>query len=478
MGFTDIINSINDVVWSYVMVAILLGCALWFSFRTKFVQVRMLGEMFRLLGRSASKNPELTTEDIEIPAKKRRHMNSFQAFTLSMSSRIGVGNLAGVATAIGIGGPGAIFWMWLSAIFSAATAFVECTLAQLYKEKHQQSFLGGPAYYISKGLGCKWLSYVFAILMILTFTMTYNSLESNTFTEAFNAAFGWDRLLLGIILTVLVTVVAFGGAHFIARVCQYIVPFMAIFYIGLAIIITLVNITHLPAMFALIFEDAFGIRQVVGGGIGATIMMGIKRGIYSNEAGEGSSPIAAATASISHPVKQGLIQCLGVFTDTLVVCSCTAFIILLAGEGVYAGDADGIVITQNALTYHVGVLGKPCLAIALFFFVFTSLIGSYFYGETNVRYLTKNPKAIIVLRILVAGMILAGSVLSLETVWAVIDLCMAFLVLANLTAVVPLSGQAIKLLEDYRKQKRAGIESPHFKKSDIPDLKGEIEWWN
>ena len=314
------ISGINDLLWSYVLIIMLLGCAFWFTFKTRFVQFRMFREMIRVLGDSANKAHE-----------GEKHISSFQAFAVSLASRVGTGNLAGVATAIAVGGPGAVFWMWIIALLGSASAFVESTLAQLYKRKGKDSFIGGPAYYMRYGLGLNWMGALFAILISVTFGFAFNSVQSNTICEAMQGSFGFDPKIVGAILTVLTLVIIFGGIQRIAKVSSVLVPMMALGYVALALGIVLFNITELPTVIKLIVSSAFGWEQAVGGTVGAALMQGIKRGLFSNEAGMGSAPNVAATASVTHPVKQGLIQTLGVFTDTLLICTCTAFIILFSG---------------------------------------------------------------------------------------------------------------------------------------------------
>ena len=314
------ISGINDLLWSYVLIIMLLGCAFRFTFKTRFVQFRMFREMIRVLGDSANKAHE-----------GEKHISSFQAFAVSLASRVGTGNLAGVATAIAVGGPGAVFWMWIIALLGSASAFVESTLAQLYKRKGKESFIGGPAYYMRYGLGLNWMGILFAILISVTFGFAFNSVQSNTICAAMQGSFGFDPRIVGAVLTVLTLAIIFGGIQRIAKVSSVIVPVMALGYVALASGIVLFNITELPAVIKLIVSSAFGWEQAAGGTIGAALMQGIKRGLFSNEAGMGSAPNVAATASVTHPVKQGLIQTLGVFTDTLLICTCTAFIILFSG---------------------------------------------------------------------------------------------------------------------------------------------------
>ena len=460
------IVSINDFTWSYILVAALILCALWFTFRTHFVQFRMVGEMVRLLGESTG------THD-----KGEKHVSSFQAFAVSIASRVGTGNLAGVASAIAIGGPGAVFWMWIIALLGSATAFIESTLAQLYKRRHADSFIGGPAYYILHGMHCKWMSKLFAILITMTFCMAYISIQSNTICGAMQKAFSINPTWMGVALAVLSLVIVFGGIQRIAKVSSVLVPLMAVGYVVLALVVIVMNFQLIPHVFRLIVENAFGFEQLAGGGLGATMMNGIKRGLFSNEAGEGSAPNIAATASTTHPVKQGLIQSLGVFTDTLLVCSCTAFIIIISG--LYTdGSTSGIMLTQNALEHEVGSSGPIFVAIAIFFFAFSSIIGNYYYGEANVRFLTQRPLAILVLRIITGGlMVMFGAIASLDLVWSIGDFFMALVTICNLIAIITLGKYAFRLLDDYRQQKRAGVKSPVFKRETMPDIEKDIECW-
>lgn len=460
------IVSINDFTWSYILVAALILCALWFTFRTHFVQFRMVGEMVRLLGESTD------THD-----KGEKHVSSFQAFAVSIASRVGTGNLAGVASAIAIGGPGAVFWMWVIALLGSATAFIESTLAQLYKRRHADSFIGGPAYYILHGMHCKWMSKLFAILITMTFCMAYISIQSNTICGAMQKAFSINPTWMGAVLAAFSLVIVFGGIQRIAKVSSVLVPLMAVGYVVLALVVIVMNIQLIPHVFRLIVENAFGFEQVAGGGLGATMMNGIKRGLFSNEAGEGSAPNIAATASTTHPVKQGLIQSLGVFTDTLLVCSCTAFIIIISG--LYTdGSASGIMLTQNALEHEVGSSGPIFVAIAIFFFAFSSIIGNYYYGEANVRFLTQRSSAILVLRIITGGlMVMFGAIASLDLVWSIGDFFMALVTICNLIAIITLGKYAFRLLDDYRQQKRAGVKSPVFKRETMPDIEKDIECW-
>lgn len=468
----ELITAVNDVIWSYVLIVALVGCGLWFTWRTKFVQFRMVGEMLRLLTESA-----VDSVGDQVKGKEKRHISSFQAFAVSVATRVGTGNLAGVATAIVIGGPGAVFWMWLIALIGSATAFVESTLAQLYKQKHKDSFIGGPAYYIQKGLKQRWMAILFAILITLQFGLSNNSIQANTICGAMQEAFGWSPIWVGVALAAMALFIVFGGIQRIAKVSSVIVPLMAVGYIILALVIIIMNIHLIPHVFKVIILDAFGFSQIAGGSIGAAMMNGIKRGLFSNEAGEGSAPNAAATASTTHPVKQGLIQALGVFTDTLMVCSCTAFIILISGL-YQVPELNGIALTQSALQSEIGSIGPMFIAVAIFLFAFSSIIGNYYYGEANIRFITQNNKVMTAYRIASAGlMVMFGALASFELVWNIVDLFMAFLTACNLIAIVLLGRYAFRLLDDYRQQKRQGIKEPVFHRSQLPEIEDELECW-
>ncbi len=459
----EILNTLNDLMWSYLLIPMLLLWALVFTIATRGVQFRMIGEMVRLLVNSGGKHDDPRDRNID----SRHKVSSFQAFAVSIASRVGTGNMAGVATAIALGGPGSVFWMWVIALLGSVNAFVESTLAQLFKVKGETSYSGGPAYYIERGIGCRWWAVVFAVLISVTFGWAYNSVQSNTIAQSL-AGFGVDPCLVGIILTVLTLVIIWGGIQRISRFSEIVVPLMALLYILLAVVVSLINITKLPGVFALIFREAFDWSAGMGGVAGAAIMMGIKRGLFSNEAGEGSAPNVAATASVSHPVKQGLIQTLGVFTDTLLICTCTAMIILISGN--YGGDINGICLTQNALdTGLMPGLGSIFVAVAIFFFAFTSIVANYYYGETNIRFITPRRWVIVVYRLTVAAMVMAGSVATLDFVWAFADMTMGLMTACNLLAIAVLGKYAIVLLRDYRSQRLRGYD-PTYHRSTLSGL--------
>lgn len=471
MTLENIVASVNGVLTDYVMVITLLLMALYFSIATRGVQFRMIGEMCRLLVKSGSKGS----------SSSRHHhsgaVSSFQAFAISIASRVGTGNLAGVATAIAVGGPGAVFWMWVIALLGASSAFVESTLAQLFKVRGKDSFMGGPAYYIWKGLHKRWWAVTFAVLITLTFGFAFNSVQSNTIASAFQECYSFPKEWMAWILTAATLAIIFGGIKSISKFSEVVVPIMAVAYILLAVVIIILNIDRIPSVLAMIVENAFGFGQAAGGTLGVAMTMGIKRGLFSNEAGEGSAPNAAATAAVSHPVKQGLIQTLGVYTDTLIICTATAFIILCSG--LFLEGHDGIVLTQRAIDAELGGghnYGSMFVSIAILFFAFTSIVANYYYGETNIRFIKNNDMLIRVYRLLVGGMVYAGAVCSLDLVWGFADITMALMTLCNLAAIALLGKYAVILLKDYCRQRREG-KDPEYHASQIPEIESETECW-
>lgn len=448
---------------SYILIAMLIVIGVYFTIKTGFVQLRMLKEMFRLLGEGVIKGKD-----------GHRGISSFQAFCISTASRVGTGNLAGVAIAITIGGPGSVFWMWIMAIIGASSSFVESTLAQIYKEKDGDHFRGGPAYYIEKALGLKWLGVLFSIIITIVFGLIFNSVQANTITLAFEKAFFIDKKTLGIILSVLTGIIIFGGVKRIAKFVEYVVPIMAVAYVAIAVFVIVKNIGMVSEIFLQIVKGAFGVNQAVAGGIGTIVMQGVKRGLFSNEAGMGSAPNAAAAANVSHPAKQGLIQTLGVFTDTLLICSATAFIILISGENT-KGVSDGIQLTQEALVSQIGSWGSIFIAICILMFAFSSIIGNYYYGEANIEFLNGKKLWLILYRVSVVGMVMFGSIAKIQVVWNLADFFMGIMAIINLIAISLIGNIAIKALKDYREQKAKGLD-PKFKKSSIPELKN-IDCW-
>ncbi|ASB91244.1 alanine/glycine:cation symporter family protein [Bacillus sonorensis] len=456
-----VIGIINDFFWSKLLIVLLLSLGVYFTFRLKFLQVRMLKEMVRVLKEGAAN-------------RSKNDISPFQAFCISMAARVGTGNITGIAIAIALGGPGAIFWMWIIAIIGSASSFVESTLAQIYKVKDVNGFRGGPAYYMEKGLKKRWMGALFAVLITLSFGIVFNSVQSNTISVAFNNAFGTDRFTLGVILIAVFGTIIFGGVKRIAKLSEYIVMFLAVLYIGVAFFVILTNISQLPDVFALIVKNAFGFEQAAGGALGAALMHGIKRGIFSNEAGMGSAPNAAATATTSHPVKQGLIQAFGVLTDTLIICTSTALIILFSDAYKQPG-LSGIPLTQAALSEHVGPWASGFLAILILLFGFCALIGNYYYGETNIGFLNKSKAVLLLYRIGVLGMVIFGCVAKVQLVWDMADLFMGLMVIVNLIAIFLLSKNAFAALNDYVKQRKAGKDPVFYK--DVIENHENIECW-
>lgn len=466
----ELINTFNDWLWSYILIALLLAAAVWFTLSTKGVQFRMFGEMLRLLAASGTREDR---KESEHPGNHHT-ISSFQAFAVSIASRVGTGNLAGVATAIAIGGAGSVFWMWVIALLGAASAFVESTLAQLFKERGDRSFKGGPAYYILKGIGCRWWAVTFAVLITITFGLTFNSVQANTMTAAAAVSFGWNPAWFGAIITVGTLAVIWGGIQRISRFSEIVVPVMAILYIILALTVIALNIGKLPAVLSSIVSEAFTGSAALGGGVGSALMMGIKRGLFSNEAGEGSAPNVAATASVSHPVKQGLLQSFAVFTDTIIICTCTAFIILFSG--VLGNGTSGIALTQASLEAEVGTAGSTFVAVAVFLFAFTSIVSNYYYGETNLQFICKRRWPVAAYRLAVGAMVMVGSVTSLELAWSLADVFMGLMTLCNLAAIIVLGRFAVRLLNDYTAQRRRG-QNPQYHRSTIPELADKTDCW-
>lgn len=463
--FSAAVGFCNDILWSYVLIIMLIGLGIYFSWATNLVQIRLLGEMFRLMG-----------EGVGQKIGKHR-VSSFQAFCISTASRVGVGNIAGIAIAIVVGGPGAIFWMWVIAVLGAASGFVESTLAQIYKVKDEKGgYRGGPAYYIKNALGNNKAAAFFAILISVTFGLIFNSVQANTITIALHSVYGIDRFMMGLVLAGLTAMVIFGGVTRIAKVTEWIVPIMAGLYILTALYVTIANIALLPKVLHDIISSAFDLHAAFGGGIGVALMTGIKRGLFSNEAGMGSVPNAAATADVSHPVKQGLVQALGVFVDTMLVCTSSAFIVLLSGDYLNAG-LTGIELVQASLAIHLGWWAPGLLAFLILLFAFSSIVGNYYYGESNIGFFSTNPIYLLIFRIAVLGMVIFGSVAKISLVWDLADLFMALMAITNLIAISFLGKYAFVALKDYTKQKENGIENPVFDADILPSQQG-IEVWH
>ncbi|WP_299685511.1 sodium:alanine symporter family protein [uncultured Vibrio sp.] len=465
---TDLINLMNDLLWGSILVYLLVGVGIYFTVRLGFIQFRHFGHMFSVLRNSRKADSA--------------GISSFQALCTSLAARVGTGNMAGVAVALTAGGPGAIFWMWLIAMLGMATSFAESTLAQLYKTRDNDgNYRGGPAYYMEKGLGMRWMGVLFSIFLIIAFGLVFNAVQANAIASAMNTAFDLERSYVGVGIVIISAFVIFGGIRKIARTAEIIVPVMALAYLVIAIYVMFANIEKVPDVLALIFKSAFGLQEAAAGGLGYAIAQaminGIKRGLFSNEAGMGSAPNAAASATPypPHPASQGYVQMLGVFMDTIVICSATVAIILMSGEYVPHSEVTGIELTQRALTAQVGEWGGIFVAVAIFFFAFTSIIANYSYAETNLIFLEhNNKKGLVLFRIVVLGMVMFGSLATLPTVWALADVSMGLMAIVNLVAIILLSGIVIKLAKDYNRQLDEG-KVPTFDSNDFPELKSQLE---
>ncbi len=455
-----IVDFLNTVFWGYILIYGLLFVGVFFTLRLGFIQVRHFPEFIRTV--------------LKAPQTDRGGISPFQALCTSLASRVGTGNLTGVAVALFLGGPGAIFWMWVVAAIGMATAYAESSLAQLYKIRDQNGQLrGGPAFYISKGLKAPWAGAVFSLALILAFGLVFNAVQANSIAGAMEGAFGIDTNVTGIVIMLLAALVIFGGIKKIARFAAVVVPIMAALYLLVALYVIFANITEVPAAFALIIKSAFGIEQAAGGVLGA-MLNGIKRGLFSNEAGMGSAPniAAVATPNPHHPASQGMVQSLGVFIDTILICTATALMILLSGA--LGNGQTGIVLTQTALTTHIGSAGQYFVAIAIFFFAFTSIIGNYSYAENALTYLKwANKPGIFILRVLALAMIPWGAYESVAMVFNVADAAMGLMATINLIAIVMLSGLVVKLTKDYFTQLKT--HTPVFKSEDYPEVREDID---
>ena len=457
--FNNLLASLNDFLYSYILIFLLVAAGIYFSIRTKFVQFRLIGDAIKALKEKAEKNDN------------GKSVSSFQALMISTASRVGTGNIAGIATAIVAGGPGAVFWMWVMAIVGGASAFVESTLAQVYKVKDGKEFRGGPSYYIERALGKRWLGVLFSILLIACFGYGFNGLQTYNMSSALEYYIPnySDTILpavVGLLIAAATAFVIFGGVHRIGFISSVIVPIMAGIYILMGIFITLTNLDRVPEMFSLIFEGAFDFRAIFGGFAGSTVLIGIKRGLFSNEAGMGSAPNASATATVSHPVKQGMVQVLSVFIDTLMICTTTAFILLLSGVTGIPEKLDGIPYVQAAISANVGSLGIHFITFSIFAFAFTSLIGNYYYAESNILFIKNNRILLNVFRITCLIAIFLGAQADFSTVWNLADVLMGFMAIENILVIFLLGGIACKVLKDYTRQKKQGLD-PVFKAKDV-----------
>ena len=463
----NIVSWLNGYLWSYVLIVMLIGLGLWFTLRTKFVQLACIPEMCRLVGEGAGAKP------------REGHISTFQAFCVTTASRVGVGNIAGIAIAVVVGGPGAVFWMWVIAIIGASTGFVESTLAQIYKVPRKGGgFLGGPAFYIKNALKSPFFAGLFAVLISVTYGLIFNSVQANTISQSILTSFAIDPFYTGIGIAFVTGLVIFGGLTRISKVVAFLVPFMAGAYLIIAIIVTILNIDQVPTVLATIVKNAFGIDSAMGAAVGMAMMTGIKRGLFSNEAGMGSVPNAAATADATHPVKQGLVQSFGVYFDTLLVCTASAMLVLLTPglEEFRAQGITGIALVQAGLTQELGAWTNTFITIVVLFFAFSSIIGNYFYGEINMDFISRRRSAIWIFRAAVVAMVFVGSVASLQFVWDLADLFMALMAMVNLVAIALLGRFAFIALDDYLRQKREGVKNPEFDPNILPSKEGVFCW--
>ena len=472
-NLTEAIGAFNDdYFWLWLLIPLLAVVSVYITFRSGGVQFRMLPEMFRVL----KSRPEIAPDG-------KKAISSLQAFMISAAARIGTGNIIGVSIAISVGGPGAVFWMWVMAVVVCGASFVESTLAQLYKVRHSTGYRGGPAYYIEKGLGQRWMAVLFAVVLIVTFPLVFNAVQSNTITGALaNSA---DHLgaetelgfsaIVGVGLVFLTGLVIFGGVRRIANTAQALIPFFAALYIVIGLLVMVLNWREVPGMFVLIVESAFGFQEFAGAALGVVIIQGIRRGMFSNEAGLGSAPNAAATAAVTHPVKQGLVQTLGVYLDTLIICSVTAFIVLLGAQGSLTGELEGD-LTQLALTSMLGPWALHLMTLIIFLVAFTSVLGNYYYGESNIEYLSTNKNVLFGYKVVFLVASFLGCLGEIALIWTLADTTMGMMALVNLVAITPLTVIACRLLKDYNEQRRQGVE-PVFTRDRLPDVRG-IECWD
>ena len=465
-AMTNAIDAINTVVWGYILIYGLLAVGIYFSIRLRFLQIFHFREFIRAVTRT--------------PEKDSQGITPIQALTTSLASRVGTGNIAGVAVAVYTGGPGALFWMWIVALLGMATAYAESALAQLYKvNDHHGLYRGGPAFYIGRGLKSPWAGAVFSVALLVVFGLVFNAVQANAIAESFSESFSLDRTQVGVALAVLSGIVIFGGIRNIARVAEVVVPFMAVAYLGVALWVLVANVDKIPDVLVLIVRSAFGLDQAAGGLVGgmtAAMLNGVKRGLYSNEAGMGSAPNIAAVAipSPHHPSSQGFVQALGVFIDTILICTATGVMILMSDALQPGSGVTGTVLTQHALAYHIGDHGKDFVALAVFFFAFTSIIGNYSYAEGALTYLNINNKpCLFILRALVLVFIVWGAREAITTVFDAADAVMGIMAIINLVGISLLSGLVVKLTRDYFEQAKHG--DPRFRLSDYPELKGQIE---
>ena len=455
----NILSAVNDWMYTYLLLFLLVGTGIYFTIRTRFVQLRLLKESFHVLKEKAGEE------------NGKKQVSSFQALMISTASRVGTGNIAGIATAIAAGGAGAVFWMWLMAVIGGASAFIESTLAQVYKVKDKEEFRGGPSYYMEKALGKRWLGILFSVLLIICFAYGFNGLQSFNMSSSLEYYIpGYSDtvypMLVGLILAVGTAFVIFGGVHRIGFITSVLVPIMAGAYLLIGLYTIITNITELPEVFSMIFSQAFDFKAFAGGMAGSAVVIGIKRGLFSNEAGMGSAPNASASASVSHPAKQGMVQVLSVFIDTLLICSATAMMLLLSGVQGESGVLDGIPFVQKAISENVGNWGIHFITLSIFAFAFSSLIGNYYYAESNILFIKNNKKLLFIFRITCLLAVFFGAQADFSMMWNIADITMGCMATVNILVILVLGNTAMKVLKDYEKQKKEG-KNPVFKAKDV-----------
>ncbi len=468
MGFNEILTKINDFMYTYILIIMLAGAGIYFTIRTRGVQFRLLKDGIKSIMQKS-----------EVDENGQKKVSSFQALMISTASRVGTGNIAGIATAIATGGKGAVFWMWIMALIGGASAFIESTLAQVYKVKMNGQYRGGPSYYMEKALGKRWMGILFSVLLIICFAYGFNGLQSYNMSSALeyyiedysNTIY---PMLVGLILAVATAFVICGGVHRIGFISSVIVPIMAIAYLLIGFFTMIINITDMPAVFASIFKSAFDVKSIMGGFAGSAVVIGIKRGLFSNEAGMGSAPNASASADVPHPVNQGLVQIISVFIDTILICSGTAMMLMFSGVEGKSGVLDGIPYVQAAISSNVGKWGIHFITVAIFAFAFSSIIGNYYYAESNILFIRDNKVVLWIFRATCVVAVFLGAQADFSLVWNIADITMGFMAIVNIIAILLLSKIAIKTLKNYEEQKKEG-KKPVFYEGDI-GIKGTI--WN
>lgn len=464
----ELLSAVNGVLYYPILIIVLLACGFYFTLRTKFVQFSLFGEAFRVI----SEKPE--GED---------DVSSFQALMVSTASRVGTGNIVGVANAICLGGPGAVFWMWIIALIGSASAFIESTLAQIYKKRGEDGVsYGGPSYYIENAIGSRGLGVLFAISLIATYAVGFNMLASFNLQDSFRVydfyVPGKTSWMIGAVLAIIAGYCVLGGGKRIIKYTSLLVPVMGVIFVIMALVMIIINIKNVPAMFGMIFEDAFNFKAIFGGVAGSALVQGIKRGLYSNEAGMGSAPNAAASASVSHPVKQGLVQMISVFLDTIVICSATAFMSLASGIAP-TEELAGAPFVQASLATVFGKYGNLFITISLALFAFTTLLGNLYYVDSCLTYLNKKiPSKTFMLcyRIIAIILIFVGAGIEMSLAWDIADFLMGVMCLINIPSIIILGGTALKALDDYRKQRAEG-KNPVFKADAVGINTSKLDYW-